>query len=183
MLNKTTLWAIGVGALGAVVGFQLGTLSAAPRLPSSPSPLPVVSTPGAVFAAPRVDVAELAVQLRGELAASLRRELGIELREALETEFAQALEQISQLQPAAELPVSETLTQEERETRKLVFEDALEMVSDAQLRGRFEPESRDELSALLPDLDPDDQSELLRQLSVALNEGTIHFDDPDELPF
>ncbi len=38
--------------------------------------------------------------------------------------------------------------------------------------GRFEPESRDELSALLPDLDPDDQSELLRQLSVALNEGT-----------
>ena len=183
MLNKTALWVVGVGALGAVVGFQLGTLSAAPRVPGAASPAQAVSQPIAASAAPGVDVAELAAQLRGALGASLRRELGAAFREALATQFAQALEAAARLQPTGAAPVPEPLTDEEREVRELAFEDALGVVEDAQLRGRFDPESRDELRALLPDLGPDDQTELMRRLSVALNQGAIRFDQPDELPF
>jgi hypothetical protein len=115
--------------------------------------------------------------------ASLRRELGDELRETLQEQFALNFEASDQTRSTRSTPAPEPLSAEQREARELAFGDAVLVLDDAQLRGRFDPESRDALRELLPELGRDGHSEVLRRLSLALNEGTIEFEDPSELPF
>ncbi len=183
MFTKSAMWVFGVAALSSAMGFQLGSLTAAPPVPVAESRARATPQGSGRPVTRAVDVAELLAQLREDLGASLRRELGDELREALQEQFAQTFEASGQARPTQSAPAPERLTEEEREIRELAFEDASLVLENAQLRGRFDPESRDALHERLPELGPDDHYEFMRRISVALNEGAIEFEDPSEFPF
>jgi hypothetical protein len=190
MSKHTSLWVIGVGTLSAAVGFQLGNLTAAPPASGAGSPLAVTVAAADSPAPATIDVAQLAsalgeelgaARLRDELAASLRQELRAELRAALEEEFAEVFADTGSAWTSE--PEAGYVSDAQHEERERAFESAQLALDDVRARGRFDPRNRDELRELLPSLDADAQYELMRRLSVALNEGEIEFDDPSELPF
>jgi len=190
MSRQTSLWVIGVGTLGAAIGFAFGNLVAAPPAPGASNPPAIASAPSEPATREAIDVARLAsalgeqlgaTALREELVDTLRQELRAELRAALEEELAQAVVQAGPKRPSAHMPPP--LSEAEREEQERALASAQFAFDDVRARGRFDPQSRDELMALLPSLDPDAQYELSRQLAVALNKGEIEFDDPSELPF
>jgi len=181
MSKHTSLWVIGLGTLSAAVGFQLGNLTAAPPASGEGSPLAVTVAAADSPAPATIDVAQLALALGEELAVSLRQELRAELRAVLEEEFAEVFADTGSAWTSE--PEAGYVSDAQHEERERAFESAQLALDDVRARGRFDPRSRDELRELLPSLDADAQYELMRRLSVALNEGEVEFDDPSELPF
>lgn len=202
MSMKSLLGAIVTGTLGIVVGFLIGNLTAEPPRPGAGRPLTLDGAPSDSFDRPRfgeateqgdgafgaktIDAADLASALGQQFEVNLLHErlaeaVREEVRTVLEDELSRVLSRSDSL--AAGVRSSPTPSQDELEAQAQALARAQSTLEAVRARGRFDPQSRDELKELLPSISPDAQYELSLQLSVAINQGEVQIDDPNEVPF
>lgn len=177
MSTKNALSVLGAGLLGVVVGLQFGSFTADPGSPVTSFKEPWTPPVPQTGASPTIDVERLAGQIG--------KTLGEQFRTAIQEELASVLRVPEPGEVSGERDRFElrTVSEEERESRRVAFVDALRVVEDARLHGRFGSDSHDDLLSLMDLIGPDEQFEVTRQLFAALSEGTIEIDDPEDLFF